>query len=107
MAGRPRKLESEKADHRLCVCLRTETVDAIYRYASREGEQAGPILRRVLERVFGMLETSSTRAACYNGERQPSASTMRYVLTGSPPIRAPRPVEAVLSALGRRESSGV
>lgn len=101
--ARPRKLESEKADHRFCLCLRTETVDTIYRYAAREGEQAGPIVRRVLERVFGMLETASTRSACYGEVRQPAASTMQYVLTGSPPKRAHRSVDAVVSALGRRE----
>jgi len=99
---RPKKPEHVKADHRFCVCLRTETVDQIYRYASLQGEQAGPIVRRALERVFGMLETSSSRGSCYGENRQPSPSTMQFVLTGSRPSHA-YGSEAAPSDLGQRE----
>lgn len=94
LMGRPTKPVDARASERFCVALRPETVALIREYASLQGElQASPIVRRVLERVFdrrlinkalGMGNTPSSSAMCYGDLRQPSASTMRYVLTGSP-----------------------
>lgn len=100
---RPKKPPTERADQRFCVCLKTDTVDSIYKFASLQGESAGPVVRRVLERVFGMLETSSSRSSCYGDTRQPSASTMRFVLTGSPPGSGVRLSGADSPDLDRRE----
>ena len=101
--ARPKKPETEKAAHRLCICVKDETADAIYRYAELNGEQAGPIVRRVLENVFSMLKTPGSSNSCYGGTRQPSASTMRYVLTGSPHETGVRLDGADSLSLGRRE----
>ena len=108
---RPKKPDHAKATHRFCVCLKDETASTIFRFASLQGEQAGPIVRRALERVFdqklidrafGMRETHSSSETCYGDIRQPANSTMRYVLTDSLPSRVVG-AEAGPSALGQRE----
>jgi hypothetical protein len=101
--ARPKKPVTDKVAHRLCICLKDETADLIYRYAELNGEPAGPIVRRVLENVFGMLKTPGSSNSCYGDRRQPSASTMRYVLTGSPHETGARLDDAVSSSLGHRE----
>jgi hypothetical protein len=81
--ARPKKPATAKVAHRLCICVKDETADLIYRYAELNGEPAGPIVRRVLENVFGMLKTPGSSSSCYTGDRRlPSASTVSYVLTG-------------------------
>jgi hypothetical protein len=101
--ARPPKPESSRATARFCVCLKPDTVDQIYRFAAMNGDkQAGPLVRRVLENVFGMLKTHGSSNVCYGEPRQPSASTMRYVLT-SPAESGVRSGGAVSPPLDRRE----
>ena len=95
--GRPAKPPNAKRSERFCVALKPGTVDQIYQFASLQGEQAGPIVRRVLENVFSMLATTGSSSAWYGERRSPAASTVRYVLTGV------RSDEAASSSLGRRE----
>ena len=71
--ARPR-LPDGHALVRLTICVRPQTADAIYRVASQRRELAGPLTRRILERVFGMLEHSSSVGAWYSESRHLSTA---------------------------------
>lgn len=60
------------------IRLRPDTFNLICRQAAQQAEQPWPLMRRVLERVFAVLETKTDRESCYP---RPRSSTLSYVLT--------------------------
>lgn len=92
LPGRPRLSDAERAVQ-ICVRLRPNTLDTIYRYANHRGEQAGPLIRTVLERVFRHLEMKASTGTCYGASQRGSESTMGTLLAASPTQSASRVAE--------------
>lgn len=71
---RPR-LHDEAKLQVFTVRVSVKTLDSIYHVAHQRGEEASPLVRRALSRLFGMLDTSSTQSACYARPRVLSTAT--------------------------------
>ena len=89
--GRPKLGDRKCVD--ITLHLRPETIEAITAHAATRGERPGPLMRRVLERVFGHLSPTPTWPVCYTPDRhRPRASTLTMILqpdAESPPDAVP------------------